>query len=256
MNVDQALVSVVLPTFNRADTLLRSIRSVLEQQHNNLELIVVDDGSADRTRELVRDIYDPRIRYIRFDRNRGQSAARNAGIVASHAELIAFQDSDDRWAPEKLVRQLPVLLDDPGLSGVYCDLQRRQTDGISFVSEAPDLALGAVFDDRPRLYQSYGVGIQTCILRKSALYDSGLFNERLRCFEDLELLLRIARKHRLRRVPEPLVDYIESEQSVSKNAVAERRARIFLLKHYGYRAVFNRPKQVINEIKRCLIPNL
>jgi glycosyltransferase involved in cell wall biosynthesis len=252
MNVDQAFVSVVLPTCNRAHTLFRSIGSVLEQQHNNLELIVVDDGSTDRTRELVRDICDTRIRYIRFDRNRGQSAARNAGIAASHGELIAFQDSDDQWAPEKLARQLPALLDDPGLAGVYCDFRRRQLDGASFVVETPDLAVGAIFDRRPSFYQSSGVGIQTCILRKSTLRDAGLFNERLRCFEDLELLLRIARKHRLRRVPGPLVDYFESEQSVSKNAFAERKARIFLLKCYGYRAIFNRPRWVIREAKTCL----
>jgi glycosyltransferase involved in cell wall biosynthesis len=135
MNADQTFVSVILPTFNRADTLSRSIGSVLEQQHKNLELIVVDDGSTDRTRELVADIRDPRIRYIRHDRNRGQSAARNMGISIARAELIAFQDSDDRWAQEKLARQLPVLLYDPELAGVYCDLRRHQLDGAQFLME-------------------------------------------------------------------------------------------------------------------------
>jgi Radical SAM superfamily len=70
-------------------------------------------------------------------------------------------------------------------------------------------------------------------LRKNILHDSGLFNEHLRCFEDLELLLRIAIKHRLRRVPEPLVDYFESVHSVSKNATAERKAWVFVSKRYG-----------------------
>jgi glycosyltransferase involved in cell wall biosynthesis len=226
---------VILPTFNRADTLPRSIGSVLEQQHKNLELIVVDDGSTDRTRELVANISDPRIRYIWVDRNRGQSAARNVGISIARAELVAFQDSDDLWAREKLTRQLQALLDDPRLAGVYCDLRRHQLDGAQFLIEAPDLELGAVFDRRPSLYQSYGLGIQTCILRKNILHDSGLFNEHLRCFEDLELLLRIATKHRLRRVPEPLVDYFETENSVSKNAAAERKARMFLSGRYGHR---------------------
>jgi glycosyltransferase involved in cell wall biosynthesis len=101
MNNDQSFVSVVLPTFNRAGTLLRSIRSVLMQQHNNLELIIVDDGSTDRTPELVKNIDDPRIRYIRLDRNPGHASARNTGIMASGAELIAFQDSDDLWERDR-----------------------------------------------------------------------------------------------------------------------------------------------------------
>lgn len=235
MHPDQAFVSVILPTFNRANTLSRSIRSVLGQDHSNLELIVVDDGSTDRTQELVADIRDPRIRYVRFDQNRGQSAARNAGISISSAGLIAFQDSDDLWRREKLARQLAILLDDPELAGVYCDLKRHLLDGAQFLMEAPELKLGAIFDHRPTLFQTYGLGIQTCIFRKSVLHDSGLFHERLHCFEDLELLLRIAHKHRLCRLPEPLVDYYESEQSVSKSAVAERKAWAFLLKRYGYR---------------------
>jgi glycosyltransferase involved in cell wall biosynthesis len=135
MNVDRTFVSVILPTFNRADTLPRSIGSVLEQQHKNLELIVVDDGSTDRTRELVANISDPRIRYIWVDRNRGQSAARNVGISIARAELVAFQNSDDLWAREKLTRQLQALLDDPRLAGVYCDLRRHQLDGAQFLIE-------------------------------------------------------------------------------------------------------------------------
>src|SRR5258707_14809733 len=105
----RAFVSVVLPTFNRGGTLLRSVRSVLNQSHRDLELIIVDDGSTDETHDIVDVISDSRLRYIKFDRNCGQSVARNTGIAASRADLIAFQDSDDVWLPRKLERQLSVL---------------------------------------------------------------------------------------------------------------------------------------------------
>jgi hypothetical protein len=85
-----AFVSVVLPTFNCAETLLRSARSVLDQSHRDFELIIVDDDSTGETRPLSGRDSDPRIRYIRLNRNCGQSAARNAGIGASKADLIAF----------------------------------------------------------------------------------------------------------------------------------------------------------------------
>jgi glycosyltransferase involved in cell wall biosynthesis len=236
----RAFVSVVLPTFNRAGTLLRSARSVLDQSHRDLELIIVDDGSTDETRDIVDAISDSRLRYIKFDRNCGQSVARNTGIAARKADLIAFQDSDDVWLSRKLERQLPVLFGE------------RDISGESFLLQAPDLTFGAMFDRRPTLYQSFGLGIQTCLLHRQPRVDSGAFKENLRCLEDLELMLRLVRKYRLRRIPEALVEYYESEGSVSKDAAAELRARAFLLMRYGYRAFFHRPRIVLSQAKLCL----
>ena len=94
-------VSVILPTYNRATLLSRSIGSVLVQTFEDLELIVVDDGSRDDTADVVKAIGDPRVRYVPLGRNRGLSAARNAGLAESRGEFLAFQDSDDEWHPEK-----------------------------------------------------------------------------------------------------------------------------------------------------------
>jgi len=248
-------VSVVLPTWNRASSLRRAIRSVLDQTHRNLELIVVDDGSTDWTPALVAALAEPRLRYLRLARNRGQSAARNAGIAACRADLIAFQDSDDVWMPEKLARQLEALRAGADLAGVYCDLRRCQADGQVFVMPAPDLAVGRYFDKRPRLYQSFGIGIQSCLLRRAVLVEAAGFREDMKCYEDLELLLRLAWRHRLLRIPEPLVDYVESMHSVSRNAEEDRRARAKLLRLYGLRAVTTRPRAVWRELKWSLGPS-
>ena len=246
-------VSVILPTFNRAPTLHRAIASVLNQSHSDLELVVVDDGSTDNTAEVVRGIDDKRVRYFPLAKNRGQSAARNIGLTECRAELIAFQDSDDIWHREKLARQVRLLDSQPDLVGVYCDLDRHALGGQRFIIEAPSLKVRRYLDERPSLYQTYCLGIQSCVIRKSTLVEMGGFREDLNCLEDLELLLRIAYRHRMARIPEPLVDYFESESSVSKNPDNERRARQFLLSRYGIWGAFRYPVRVAREFVRCAI---
>jgi len=94
-------VSVIIPTYNRAHLVGRAIRSVLNQTYQDFEIIVVDDCSTDNTEEIVKGFNDHRIRYMRHDRNRGGSAARNTGIKASQGKYIAFLDSDDEWLLKK-----------------------------------------------------------------------------------------------------------------------------------------------------------
>jgi glycosyltransferase involved in cell wall biosynthesis len=223
-----------LPTFNRADSLPRSINSVLEQTYGDLELVVVDDGSTDGTQEIVGASKDARLRYVQLPRNRGQSVARNIGVGACRGALIAFQDSDDTWLCDKLARQVDALDRDPGLAGVYSDLMRIPRNGKPFVIEAPTLVRGGMFDSRPSFYQSYSIGIQSCVFRREILKRRRLFREDMRCWEDLELLLRLSRRHRFQRIPRPLVDYYEGD-GVSTNFAAECDARIFLFQRYGYR---------------------
>jgi len=97
-----AAVSVVLPVHNRSDVLKRAIQSVMDQTLKDWELIVVDDGSTDDSVAVVRSFADERIRVIELGENRGGNVARNAGVRAATAPLIAFLDSDDTYLPEKL----------------------------------------------------------------------------------------------------------------------------------------------------------
>ena len=95
-------ISVVLPVHNRADVLPRAIQSVLDQRLEEFELIIVDDGSTDESVEVAKGFADARITIIELGQNRGGNAARNAGVRAAKAPLIAFLDSDDTYFPEKL----------------------------------------------------------------------------------------------------------------------------------------------------------
>jgi glycosyltransferase involved in cell wall biosynthesis len=107
------MVSIVIPTHNRSESLRHSIASVLTQTLQDFEIIVVDDASSDHTAEVAYMFADQRIKYIRHDANLGVAAARNTGIVNSRARYIAFLDDDDEWLPEKLARQLKRLHSSP-----------------------------------------------------------------------------------------------------------------------------------------------
>ena len=104
-NEKKSTVSVVIPTYNRAYIVGRSIQSVLSQSYLDFELIVVDDGSTDNTEEIVMNFKDNRLKYIQHKENQGISAARNTGIKASHGEYIAFQDRHDVWIQEKFEKR-------------------------------------------------------------------------------------------------------------------------------------------------------
>ena len=119
------LVSVIIPTYNRVHTLPVSVESVLRQTYHNLEVIVVDDGSTDKTENYVRGLTDSRVRYVRNTGQHGPAAARNLGVRLARGEYVAFQDSDDEWHPDKLEKQMPILLNPKErIDIVYCEYAR------------------------------------------------------------------------------------------------------------------------------------
>lgn len=124
---EPGLVSVLIPTFNRAYILGKTIESVLAQTYQPLEIIVVDDGSTDDTRALV-ETFDSRVHYI-YQENAGLAAARNTGLKAARGEFIAFQDSDDLWLPWKLQAQVAIMRRFPELALVWTDMTALSPDG-------------------------------------------------------------------------------------------------------------------------------
>ena len=103
-------ISVIIPTYNRGNIIINSIKSALNQTFKNLEIIVVDDGSTDNTKEKLAQIKDERLKYIKLEKNTGGSNARNIGIKNATGQFISFQDSDDILYPEKLEKQMKNLI--------------------------------------------------------------------------------------------------------------------------------------------------
>lgn len=225
-------VSIVLPTYDRGSLIGRSIQSVLEQTYEDFELIVVDDGSTDATADEVARFDDPRVRYLRLDQNRGAAAARNAGIRQSAGPLLAFQDSDDEWLPEKLARHMQAFAtcgDEIGI--VYSDMERIWRDGTVHYHRSPDITPGVLIDADTRFYQVCRLGIQSTVIRRECLEAVGDFNEAFPALEDLELFIRLSRRYRFHHLEVPLVRYHDTD-GLSQNAPAKVIARSLLLGLY------------------------
>lgn len=104
--MNKKAVSIILPTYNREHMVGKAIESVLKQSYTDFELIIIDDGSTDKTEQVIASYNDKRIRYYRMQENGGQSKARNRGMQMAKYDYLAFEDSDDLWRPEKLEVQM------------------------------------------------------------------------------------------------------------------------------------------------------
>ena len=186
MTTPSPQVSVVVPTFNRREVLPRALDSILAQTFSDWELIVVDDGSADGTAELVeRDYSDAR---LSVQENRGVSAARNAGIASARGEWIAFLDSDDAWLPEKLERQMEALESEPGHR--LCHTEEIWIRDGQRVNPAAKYAKAG-----GRIYQRClplcCISPSSVVMRRDLLQETGGFDESLEVCEDYDLWLRV-----------------------------------------------------------------
>jgi len=198
-SLSSPLISVIIPTYNRARFLIRAVHSVLSQTHSSLELIVVDDGSEDATPEHMANIHDPRMRWVRQERQ-GVSAARNAGISLAQGEYLALLDSDDVWHPHKLYEQL-----------------RFTRAGGFEISQTEEIWVRngrRVNPGRRHLKPSgwiFAPSLELCLVSPSCVMISrrcwehiGPFDDRLQACEDYDLWLRCALRYPVGLVPSPL----------------------------------------------------
>ena len=203
----QPLLSVVLPTHDRADRLPAAIRSAAEQTFRNIEIIVVDDGSSDSTADVVDAIAskDPRIRYHRIDVAGGAANARNTGIALSQGEFIAFLDDDDAWHPAKVERQVGYMTENPSVGAVGCH-HRIVVEGRS---RTLDWRGPTRLPAKALLWNDFAGGASFVALRRSAFDERDVrFDDRLPPCEDWDLWFRLARRRRFDVVPEVLCTYV------------------------------------------------
>jgi glycosyltransferase involved in cell wall biosynthesis len=193
-------VSVVIPTYNYGRYVTEAVDSVLAQTRPAGEVIVVDDGSTDDTRERLRP-YLNRIRYV-YQENRGLPVARNTGIRAARGDLIALLDSDDLWHPRKLELQVPFLIRSPEVGLVAVEAARDLTAGWPEVAGPfPPPARRVTLRD---LLIRSRFGPSSVLVRKSCFDAVGLFDPDLRSAEDRDMWVRIAARFAIERVAAPL----------------------------------------------------
>ena len=216
------LVSVIIPTYNRAGTIERAVNSVLAQTWKKTEIIVVDDGSTDQTDQVLKT-YGDKIRVIR-QKNSGPSAARNTGIKAATGEVISFLDSDDAWLPLKTERQAKLLqrTESSGVVCCVCNARMLFSSGTitSFQSARlqPEQAEGVWSNPAHILIDRFLLFNQVAAVRREALSQSGLFREDLPygLNDDYDLSLRLALIGPWAFIADPLVEWHEHVDNISR----------------------------------------
>lgn len=220
-------VTVVIPTHNRSDLLLEALESVFTQTMQDYEIIVVDDGSTDDTRQRLEEwIKEGRIRYD-YQEKSGVSAARNRGIKLARAPFVALLDSDDIILPTKLEKELAVFEREPDLGLVHSNFSKFTSDGKDLGVRDTTRYKGWLY---PWILTEWSLLLSTSSLmfKREALLEAGLFDEEMSWAEDIDLCRRVARLYRVGLVPEPLnlVRVHERSSSAAKagQATAYRHA--------------------------------
>ncbi len=230
LSAQELKVSVIIPVYNGGKYISHAIESVLAQTYKEMEIIVADDGSADRTAEIVKSyqqthgLIDKRknLIYI-YQKNQGTAAARNKGIVNSTGEYIALLDHDDIWEPEKIELQVKYMIEHQEVGMVHSDAGFIDKDG-------------NLIDDmkRPKGFTVYGrcfkelfvqnkIRASTAFIRRSCLDKVGLFDEAIKYVEDWDLWLRIAREFRVGYIDRILAFYRLHDANISHNKIEQQK---------------------------------
>ena len=233
------MISVVIPTYNRAGKLVEAVQSVFSQTYSDYEIIISDDGSTDNTAEIIQQFGDSRVRYLKNEHSGLPSVARNIALKAAEGKYIAFLDSDDLWLPDKLKEQVAVLDKHPevGLvcSNAYC-IDRQGKRAQQLYQEQGFGKSGLVFLD---LLERNFVITSTAMARREVLMQAGGFPDasELQVGEDYALWLRIASSWSVKYLSEPLAEYRDTPTNSIRGKQTEfayLQGMIYILNQYDF----------------------
>jgi glycosyltransferase involved in cell wall biosynthesis len=221
-------ISVIIPAYNAEQTILETIQSIQQQTFKDFELIVINDGSTDRTLEILNQINEPRIKVFSYN-NGGLPTARNRGISNASSEFISFIDADDLWTAEKLESQLMALQQNPNAGVAYSWTLNMRDEGqsVSFAQGASSTLEGNVYQDL-LLGNFIGSG-SNILIRRSVIEMIGEFEPTMRSFEDWDFYLRAAAKCEFVVVAKPQILYRQTSQSMS--------SKVDVMEQEGLRAI-------------------
>jgi glycosyltransferase involved in cell wall biosynthesis len=208
------LVSIVTPVYNGERYLLETIRSALAQTYQNFELLIVNDGSIDKSAAIIKPfLKDSRVIYIE-QKNAGVAAARNTAIKHAKGKYIGFLDQDDLWLDNKLEVQIAALEQDEGVALVHSRQNCIDTHGNKLDYDWISGASGFCFES---MFKKNGVAVLTALIRKTIIDEIGLFNEELSGTDDYEMWLRVTLKYPIKYIDQTLALYRFHDSNVSKN---------------------------------------
>lgn len=221
------LISVIIPTFNSENTIRETLDSVFNQTFSDFEIIIINDGSTDRTIELLGKISDSRVKVFSYP-NSGVSISRNRGISYASGEFISFLDADDLWTPDKLETQLQALKTHPEAAVAYSWTDCIDEAG-NFLYQGMHISpSGYVLGDL--LLRNFLQNGSNPLIRKTALLDVGEFDPFLNPCEDRDMWLRLAAKYHFIAVSSPQILYRISSDSMSSSITKLEKSGLCVLK--------------------------
>lgn len=239
MKKNDPFVSIIVPTYNRANLIERSINSLLNQSYSNFEIIVVDDGSSDNTQEVIESFNEDKIKYYKHELNKGTPCAMNTGIKNSMGEFIAFQGSDDEWLPNKLEKEMVIFKEsseDVGVvySGIWYIKKNKKASKIYTKNDIK----GNIHEEL--LKGNFVNGLS--VVRKICFQKVGVFDEELPNLEDWELYIRISKEFSFKYVDETLSKaYCSTDSESLKYDKLLKSSELIFKKHYDE---FNKNKTI------------
>ncbi|WP_186429899.1 glycosyltransferase [Clostridium sp. BSD9I1] len=231
------MVSIIIPVFNGEKFISDAIRSVLNQTYKNIEIIVIDDGSIDKTADIVKNF--DKIRYI-YQNNKGPAASRNLGMALSKGEYIAFLDADDLYEPEKIQKQMEILEKYKEIDVVYNDMKLvdENLQFIKYINSDYVIEDGKSF--LAMLLFRQIVPIPPSIMMRRKCYDEGIkYDEKLIHAEDYEFIIRLGEKHQFKYLQEPLYIYRRHEENLTNKHESQVKAEINIVKSLGIEKIKN-----------------
>jgi glycosyltransferase involved in cell wall biosynthesis len=215
------LVSTIVPIYNGETYIANTIESILLQTYSNTEIVIVNDGSKDRSYQMLEPYLTfSRVKYIEQE-NRGVAAARNTGIRNSSGELIAFLDQDDLWLPEKIEKQVKILLTHPEIALVH--------GKFNFINETGS-KIEPLWRQRvtsgfcyPQIFEHNKIGMLTALVRRECIEEAGLFDEDIAVTDDYLMWLKITYRHQIYYYDEPLAEYRYHSNNTSRDMVKYKK---------------------------------
>lgn len=276
VGTEMPLISVIMPTFNNDEYIIEALQSVFTQTYNNYEIIVVDDGSTDTTRDKL-SMYSDKIQY-HYQDNQGLAVARNTGLFHTRGKYFTFLDGDDVWLPDNLMIKVLIMESDKKLGAVFSDfvlfdnqktISRRGLTDLYPIFKQRGMSLNSIFENRINLsYEKYenisvfmgnafnsllfGNFINACsiVVRKEYQEQIGLFKSELRTQQDYDYWLRFARYYDLGYVDAPLVGYRRHNNQLTAHKNIDRillNVANILEPYYKSDQI---PKSIINKFQK------
>jgi glycosyltransferase involved in cell wall biosynthesis len=229
INLSTDKISIIIPSYNREHFIIRSINSVLNQSYQNIEVILIDDGSTDNTKNEISQIKDKRFRYIKLRKNKGANVARNIGIKKAIGKYIAFQDSDDFFHSDKLEKQINNLRkfkSDFDFCKICIHINSTFKQIIPDENQEDNFLKNTIVNE---LCNGNFISTQSILVKKSYI-KKNLFDPQFPRFQDYDLALRIMPKLKVSYTREVLVDLYRHNDSISHSDKSYQKGMELLIK--------------------------